>query len=79
MMPHKYAPMKADVRAMRKQAGSSKWAIRLGKLVPCLCSNNCLPYLFQAAFCPFCVFLLRVFVSVYQLAWWTRTMGRERT
>ena len=33
VLPHKYAPTKAHVHAVRKQAGASKWAIRLGKLI----------------------------------------------
>ena len=33
VLPHKYALTKAHVRAVRKQAGASKWAIRLRKLI----------------------------------------------
>ena len=32
-LPHKHGLAKAHVRAVRKEAGSSKWAIRLGKLL----------------------------------------------
>ena len=31
--PHRYALTKANVPAVRKQAGLSKWAIKLGKLL----------------------------------------------
>ena len=32
-MPDKYAMTKASVRAVQKQAGGSRWAIRLGRLI----------------------------------------------
>ena len=32
-MPDKYAMTEANIRAVRKQAGASRWAIRLGQLI----------------------------------------------